>query len=71
MTCWFCKVHAAILRDADTLLVWCLGCARDLFHVGDPVVCFTEFDGDSYALELAQRGYTRRTLPDRDPPHPL
>jgi hypothetical protein len=56
-----------MLRDLDTGQVWCIGCAVQLIDIGDPIECFEEFDGDSYTLTLAHRGYKRRF--EREPPH--
>jgi hypothetical protein len=56
-TCCYCKVHPAGVRDLETGQDWCLGCARDLVHAGDPIETFREFDeGEAYANYLKDNG---------------
>ncbi|MEU6852528.1 hypothetical protein ABZ901_21725 [Actinacidiphila alni] len=73
--CGFCRIHPADLRDRETGLVWCLGCASDLIHAGDPITDYEEFDaGDRYGDLLARHGsglytaFRRRGGPGR--PYP-
>ena len=66
--CAFCTVYPAQLRDADTGRDWCIGCATDLIHTGDPIVCFMEFDGDEYAMLLHRRSIPRRFTPEAPDP---
>jgi len=57
--CFFCRVHPADVRDRDTGLSWCLGCAADLIHTGQAILDYDEFDeGDRYRdlLDLHGRG---------------
>lgn len=68
--CNFCKVHAAEIKDTETGLYWCLGCATDLIHAGDAITEYTEFDeGNRYKALLAKHGgglFTRFRPRQRD-----
>ncbi|WP_328914052.1 MULTISPECIES: hypothetical protein [unclassified Streptomyces] len=67
--CTFCRVHPADLRDHETGLVWCLGCAVELVHAGDPVTDYVEFDeGDRYADLLNRHGRGLYTTVNRRGP---
>lgn len=55
--CTFCRVYPADLRDRETGLFWCLGCAKELVHAGDPITDYEEFDeGDGYRDLLTRHG---------------
>lgn len=53
--CCFCRVHPADVRDRETGRLWCLGCAADLVHAGDPITEWDELDAGSRYGELLSR----------------
>ncbi|MBY8886714.1 hypothetical protein K7472_17840 [Streptomyces sp. PTM05] len=67
-TCSFCSLHPAVVRDLETDLVWCEGCATDLIHAGDPIEDYQELDDDLYAGLLQTHGRGRFTSLRPRPP---
>lgn len=64
--CGFCTVYPAQIVDLDTERAWCVGCASDLFAVGDPITCYTELDGsEEYTMLLAAHNYRRRITAEK------
>ncbi|WP_370094366.1 hypothetical protein [Streptacidiphilus sp. MAP12-20] len=46
--------------DRDTGRAWCLRCASDLIHTGDPILCFYGAGALAYEVELCSRRIGRR-----------
>jgi hypothetical protein len=63
LTCSFCHRHPATIRDLTTNRPWCVGCATDTVHAGDPITYYTETDGEAYTMLLARRRIHRTNEP--------
>ena len=68
LACSFCRKHPATIRDLTTHRPWCVGCAKDTVHAGDPITYFRETDGEAYTMFLARRRVRRTYEPQEVEP---